>query len=341
MPITRVTVIAAEPFDDEDVGARLAASAAAAAASTAVTRSTSALAHVNRAVAAYRVSRRRPPRARRVARPGRAGAARLRNGPELVDGAWDDAIVVPPEHGRPRVRRRMLAPEQELAGILTGRRARDPAERGAAAARAPRPRQRPARRGRAAGARRSRGAAGGARARGRPATPRSRAESRPRRAFRKAAMSDALSAAQLEELEALVTELERVVRAQALRRDRLSRSAVRRDPALERLEDRGEAPLEPAPAPERQQRAVQQRCTLDASPRAARACVADRAQRPAHARDACPRRRAALPASLVGGSCLDDARACGAADARAARACAPPRRAPGRRRAAARGSRPR
>ena len=29
---------------------------------------------------------------------------------------------MPPEHGRPRVRRRMLAPEQELAGILTGRR---------------------------------------------------------------------------------------------------------------------------------------------------------------------------------------------------------------------------
>ena len=44
------------------------------------------------------------------------------SGDELVDGGWEDALVIPHEHGRPRVRRRMLAPEQELAGILTGRR---------------------------------------------------------------------------------------------------------------------------------------------------------------------------------------------------------------------------
>jgi hypothetical protein len=45
------------------------------------------------------------------------------SGPKLVDGAWEDAITMPLESARPRVRRRMLAPEQELAGILTGRRA--------------------------------------------------------------------------------------------------------------------------------------------------------------------------------------------------------------------------
>ncbi len=122
VPITRVTVIAAEPFDadgaahdwlercrgrDDQGDVEIAA----------------ALTQVNRAVAAYRVSA-ADPHAHDVSRHQ---AVRVRlgygSGPALVDGAWDDAIVVPPEHGRPRVRRKMLAPEQELAGILTGRRA--------------------------------------------------------------------------------------------------------------------------------------------------------------------------------------------------------------------------
>jgi hypothetical protein len=122
VPITRVTVIAAEPFADEpsarDWLARCGARGDAGDDAIA-----GALTHVNRAVAAYRVSA-ADPLTRDVTR---AHAVRVRlgygSGPKLVDGAWEDAITMPLESARPRVRRRMLAPEQELAGILTGRRA--------------------------------------------------------------------------------------------------------------------------------------------------------------------------------------------------------------------------
>jgi hypothetical protein len=122
VPITRVTVIAAEPFEDDDSArdwlARCRGRGEAGGEEIA-----DALGHVNRAVAAYRVSA-ADPHAHDVSRDQ---AVRVRvgygSGPKLVDGAWDDCIVMPSEHGRPRVRRRMLAPEQELAGILTGRRA--------------------------------------------------------------------------------------------------------------------------------------------------------------------------------------------------------------------------
>ena len=121
VPITRVTVIAAAPFGDGDAARdwleRCRGRGEEGADEVAI-----ALTHVNRAIAAYRVSA-ADPHAHFVSRDQ---AARVRvgygSGPSLVDGAWDDAIVLPAQHGRPRVRRRMLAPEQELAGILTGRR---------------------------------------------------------------------------------------------------------------------------------------------------------------------------------------------------------------------------
>ena len=121
VPITRVTVIEAQPFDD-DATARDWLEGCRRRDDTGAGEIAAALAHVNRAVAAYRVSA-SDPHAHDVSRDQ---AVRVRlgygAGPQLVDGAWDDAIMVPPEHGRPRVRRKMLAPEQELAGILTGRR---------------------------------------------------------------------------------------------------------------------------------------------------------------------------------------------------------------------------
>ena len=122
VPITRVTVIAAEPFGD-DGAARDWLDRCRGRGEEGGDEIAAALVHVNRAVSAYRVSA-ADPHAHDVSRDE---ALRVRvgygSGPALVDGAWEEAVLMPPLHGRPRVRRRMLAPEQELAGILTGRRA--------------------------------------------------------------------------------------------------------------------------------------------------------------------------------------------------------------------------
>lgn len=122
VPITRVTVIAAKPFDDEGA-ARDWLQRCGGRGDHGGEEIETALARVNHSVAAYRVCA-SDPHAHDVSREQ---ALRVRlgygTGAELVDGGWDEALVVPSEHSRPRVRRRMLAPEQELAGILTGRRA--------------------------------------------------------------------------------------------------------------------------------------------------------------------------------------------------------------------------
>lgn len=121
VPITRVTVIAAEAFGDEG-SARDWLQRCGGRGEHGGDEIARALAHVNHAVAAYRVSA-ADPYAHDVSRDQ---AVRVRlgygTGSELVDGDWNEAVVMPREHSRPRVRRRMLAPEQELAGILTGRR---------------------------------------------------------------------------------------------------------------------------------------------------------------------------------------------------------------------------
>jgi hypothetical protein len=118
--ITRVTVISAEPFGDAEQ-ARAWLERCGGRGEEGGDEIHDALAYVNRAVTAYRVSA-ADPHARDVTRDQ---AVRVRlgfgSGPTLVDGAWDDALVMPSMHGRRRVRRKMLAPEQELAGILTGR----------------------------------------------------------------------------------------------------------------------------------------------------------------------------------------------------------------------------
>jgi hypothetical protein len=120
VPITRVTVIAAVPFDDERA-ARDWLARCSGRGDEGADEITEALDHVNRAVAAYRVAA-ADAHAHDVSAER---AVRIRigygSGPDLVDGAWEDAMLMPAER-RPRVRRRMLAPEQELAGIMTGRR---------------------------------------------------------------------------------------------------------------------------------------------------------------------------------------------------------------------------
>jgi hypothetical protein len=122
VPITRATAIGVDPFPD-DASAREWLDRCRGRGDHGAEEVAVALAHVNRAIAAYRVCA-ADPLAHRVSREQ---AVRVRlgygTGPGLVDGAWKDAYVIPREHGGSRrARRRMLAPEEEMAGMLTGRR---------------------------------------------------------------------------------------------------------------------------------------------------------------------------------------------------------------------------
>jgi len=117
--VTRVTVIRGASFDDV-AAARdwLGRHRNADAASREVI---AALRLLNHAVHAHRVAAGDPyaadvslTRARRV----RLGYG---TGEELVEGRWREAYAVPPEVARGR-RRRMLAPEEQLAHMLGGRR---------------------------------------------------------------------------------------------------------------------------------------------------------------------------------------------------------------------------
>ncbi len=117
--VTRVTVIRGEPFEHADAARTwLAGCGDAQAANLEVNE---ALRLLNRAIHAHRVSAGDPysadvslTRARRV----RLGYG---TGDELVEGRWRDAYAVPHQAARTS-RRRMLAPEEQTAGILVGRR---------------------------------------------------------------------------------------------------------------------------------------------------------------------------------------------------------------------------
>ncbi len=121
VPITRVTVIAAEPFADEEEARQWLARCGG--------RSDHdeeelrwASEHLNVAMSAYRVAA-ADAHARDVS-SSQALRARLGygSGSDLVNGGWNDALLLPPDRRGSKVRRRMLSPEEELAGILTGRR---------------------------------------------------------------------------------------------------------------------------------------------------------------------------------------------------------------------------
>jgi hypothetical protein len=79
-----------------------------------------ALQSVNRAIHAQRVCTADP----YVYEVGRAHAREVRlgygSGDEVVEGHWRGAVVIPPPRRRLR-RRQMLEPQQEVAGILSGR----------------------------------------------------------------------------------------------------------------------------------------------------------------------------------------------------------------------------
>ncbi|MGH2979305.1 MAG: hypothetical protein ACRDLQ_06680 [Solirubrobacterales bacterium] len=119
--VTRATVIAAEAFADARVASewlrRCGSGRDAAAAEV-----EEALALVNLAVSAHRVAAQDPHVRDLVA----ADVQRVRlgygTGDEVVDGAWREAYVIPPERAQRRTRRPMLSPQEEMAGMLSGRR---------------------------------------------------------------------------------------------------------------------------------------------------------------------------------------------------------------------------
>lgn len=121
MPITRVTVIAAEPFADEEE-ARAWLARCGGRGDHDQDELTWASEHLNVVMSAYRVAA-ADAHARDVS-SNQALRVRLGygSGSELVNGAWNDALLMAPDRGASKVRRRMLSPEEELAGILTGRR---------------------------------------------------------------------------------------------------------------------------------------------------------------------------------------------------------------------------
>jgi hypothetical protein len=119
--ITRATVIAAQPFDDAQAAAAwLARCKERAAVADDVEQ---ALELVNRAVSAHRVAA-QDPHVRDVVA---ADAQRVRlgygTGDELVEGMWRDCYAIPAERAKRRTKRRMLSPQEEMAGMLSGRRA--------------------------------------------------------------------------------------------------------------------------------------------------------------------------------------------------------------------------
>jgi len=121
VPITRATVIGAKPFDSPDDAARWLRDAVRGKGESADVRD--ALAFLNAVLAAHRVAAQDPYVRDVVA----ADAQRVRlgygTGDGLLEGRWREAYVIPPGRARRPPRRRMLSPQEEMAGMLTGRRA--------------------------------------------------------------------------------------------------------------------------------------------------------------------------------------------------------------------------
>jgi len=120
VPVTRAVVIAAEPFPDAEAAAgwlrdRRGRDAAA-------DDVEQALELVNHAVSAHRVAAQDPHVRDLVA----ADIQRVRlgygTGDDVVEGSWRAAIVIPLERAKRRTRRRMLSPQEEMAGMMSGRR---------------------------------------------------------------------------------------------------------------------------------------------------------------------------------------------------------------------------
>jgi hypothetical protein len=119
--MTRATVIAAEPFPDAGTAAAWLRGCGGDR-DAAATEVEEALRSVNQAVSAHRVAA-QDPYVRDLV-PADVQRVRLGfgTGDEVVEGVWHDALVIPPERAKRRERRRMLSPQGEMAGMLSGRR---------------------------------------------------------------------------------------------------------------------------------------------------------------------------------------------------------------------------
>ena len=116
--ITRATVIAAKAFDDAGAADRWLKDALRAAAEEAE----EAIALVNSVVAAHRVAAHDPHVRDVVVTDAQRVRLGYGTGDGILSGDWHECYVVPPQRARRPSRRRMLSPQEEMAGILTGRR---------------------------------------------------------------------------------------------------------------------------------------------------------------------------------------------------------------------------
>jgi hypothetical protein len=114
-PVSRVTIVGAEAFADEEAARAWCAEACA----SPEEHVEGALRSINRILHGHRIATHDP----YVREVSRRQAHRVRigfgTGDELVEGAHSEAFMIPPP--RPK-RRQMLEPQSELAGILGGRR---------------------------------------------------------------------------------------------------------------------------------------------------------------------------------------------------------------------------
>jgi hypothetical protein len=119
--VTRAVVIAAEPFPDAGAAAAwLRDCGSRDAAADEVDR---ALELVNHAVSAHRVAAQDPHVRDLVATDVQRVRLGYGTGDDVVEGSWREAVVIPLERAKRRTRGRMLSPQEEMAGMLSGRRA--------------------------------------------------------------------------------------------------------------------------------------------------------------------------------------------------------------------------
>ena len=123
VPITRATVIAAEPFTDTRAAEEWLSGCCGGGRDAAAEEVEQALELVNRVLCAHRVAAQDPYVRDVVATDAQRVRLGFGTGDEVVDGTWREAYVIPPERAKRRTRRRMLSPQEEMAGILSGRRA--------------------------------------------------------------------------------------------------------------------------------------------------------------------------------------------------------------------------
>jgi hypothetical protein len=120
VPVTRAVVIAAEAF--LDAGAAAGWLRECGGRDAAADEVEQALELVNHAVSAHRVAAQDP----HVRDLTIADVQRVRlgygTGDDVVEGSWREALVIPLERAKRRTRGRMLSPQEEMAGMLSGRR---------------------------------------------------------------------------------------------------------------------------------------------------------------------------------------------------------------------------